>query len=84
MATVPIMAIGIIFSGRGTSSAMCVAQSRHANAQFVFTRPTIKAIPFCFQPVLLMKVTKTNLADLWLGARAGTVIRMTRKEMSEQ
>ena len=43
IATVPIMAIGIIFSGRDTSSAMCVAQSRHAKAQLVLIKPTINA-----------------------------------------
>lgn len=46
IATVPMMAIGIIFSGLGTSSAMCVAQSRQAKAQLQLIRPTIKAMPF--------------------------------------
>ena len=62
MATVPMMAIGTILSGLGTSSAMCVAQSRHANAQFALIRPTIKAMPDASQPVWLIKVAKTNLA----------------------
>lgn len=44
IATVPMMAMGIIFSGRATSSAKCVAQSRHANAQFVLTKPTMNAV----------------------------------------
>lgn len=44
IATVPIMAMGIIFSGRATSSAKCVAQSKHANAQFVLINPTMKAL----------------------------------------
>ena len=35
MATVPMIAIGIIFSGLGTSSAMCVAQSRQAKGPIV-------------------------------------------------
>lgn len=43
MATVPMIAIGIILSGRATSSAICVAQSRQANAQFVLINPTMKA-----------------------------------------
>lgn len=62
IATVPIMAMGTIFSGRWTSSARCVAQSRQAKLQLVLTRPTIKAIPPSFHPVLLMKVAKTNFA----------------------
>jgi hypothetical protein len=33
--TVPMMAKGIILSGCGTSSAICVAQSRQAKAQLV-------------------------------------------------
>ena len=65
IATVPMIAMGIIFSGRATSSAMCVAQSRQANAQFVLISPTMKAMPFCFQPVLLRKLAKTNLAGWW-------------------
>jgi hypothetical protein len=43
----------------------------------------MKAIPPCSQPVLLMKVAKTNLACWWVGATEGTVMRMTRKEESE-
>lgn len=43
MATVPMIAIGIIFSGRATSSAKWVAQSRQAKAQLVLISPTIKA-----------------------------------------
>ena len=81
--TVPIMAIGTIFSGRCTSSARCVAQSRQAKAQFVFTRPTMKAIPSCCQPVLLIKVAKTKRACWCVGATAGTVMSITAKESSE-
>ena len=80
MATVPMMAIGIMRSGLCTSSAMWVAQSRQAKAQLVLTRPTMKAMPPSLQPVLLMKVAKTNLACWCVGAVAGTVIRMTTKE----
>ena len=83
MATVPMMAMGIIFSGRGTSSAMWVAQSRQAKAQLQLIRPTMKAMPFCGQPVALMKVAKTKRADWWVGALAGTVMRITAKETSE-
>ena len=43
IATVPMMAMGIIFSGRATSSAMCVAQSKQAKAQFVLINPTMNA-----------------------------------------
>ena len=60
IATVPIMAIGIIRSGWWTSSARCVAQSKHANAQLVLMSPTMNAIPFKDQPVLFMNVAKTN------------------------
>ena len=83
MATVPIMAMGIIFSGLGTSSAKCVAQSRQAKAQLQLIRPTIKAIPFWGHPVELIKVAKTKLADSWVGALAGTVMRITANETRE-
>lgn len=54
MATVPMIAIGITLSGWATSSAMCVAQSRQAKAQLVFTSPTMKALPMkcCVSPAL--------------------------------
>lgn len=45
IATVPMIAVGIAFSGWATSSAMCVAQSRQAKAQLVFISPTMKALP---------------------------------------
>lgn len=60
IATVPMMAIGTIFSGRATSSAMCVAQSKQAKAQFVLMSPTIKARPLESQPVRLTKLANTN------------------------
>lgn len=60
IATVPMIAMGIIFSGRGTSSAKCVAQSRHAKAQLALISPVINAMPELVQPVLLIKVAKTN------------------------
>ncbi len=56
IATVPIIAIGIIRSGFSISSAKWVAQSRQAKAQFVLVSPMINAIPFCDQPVLFTKV----------------------------
>ena len=62
MPIVPMMAMGMTRSGLGTSSAMCVAQSRHANAQLVLMRPTMKAIPDSRQPVVLTNDAKTNLA----------------------
>lgn len=77
------MAMGMLRSGFATSSAMWVAQSRHMKTQFVLIRPTMKAIPSCFQPVVLIKVANTNLAFWWVGALAGTVIRMTRNETIE-
>lgn len=46
IATVPMMAMGIIFSGLGTSSARWVAQSRQAKAQLQLMRPTMNAMPF--------------------------------------
>lgn len=45
-------------------------------------RPTINAIPFEDQPVLLRNVAKTNLAFSCEGAVAGTVMRMTAKEIN--
>jgi hypothetical protein len=83
MPTVPMIAIGTIFSGRWTSSAKCVAQSRHAKDQFVLTRPTMKATLLSCQPVLLMKVAKTKRACWCVGATAGTVMRMMAKERRE-
>lgn len=83
IATVQQMARGMVFSGLGTSSAMCVAQSRHANAHSGFIRPMMNAMPSFCQPVLLMKVAKTNLGELWFGAKLGTVIRMMANENSE-
>ena len=41
--TVPMIAIGMTFSGLGTSSAICVAQSRQAKAQLQLISPTMKA-----------------------------------------
>jgi hypothetical protein len=63
---------------------MWVAQSRQAKAQLVLMRPTMKAMPLEAQPVLLTKLAKTNWAVSWLGALAGTTMRMIRKEKSEQ
>ena len=37
-------------------------------------------MPFCFHPVLLTKLAKTNLAFSCVGARAGTTIKMTKKD----
>lgn len=66
MATVPMMAMGTMRSGCATSSAMCVAQSRQAKAQFVLMRPTMKAMPFCSQPVALTKLAKTKEAGSYI------------------
>lgn len=52
MAIVPMIAMGIMRSGRWISSARWVAQSRHAKAQFVFMRPTMNAMGLEDQPVL--------------------------------
>src|ERR1700716_889258 len=83
MATVPMMAIGIALSGFPTSSARCVAESRQANTQFGLMSPTMKASPSEPHPVELTKVANTNLASEWVGAAAGTVIRMTVNEINE-
>lgn len=83
MATVARMAIGMERSGRETSSARWVAESRQAKTQFGLMRPTRKARPSEGQPVELTKLAKTNLALAWEGAVAGTVMRITAKEMSE-
>lgn len=83
MATVPQMAMGIIFSGLATSSAKWTAQSKQVKAQFVLIRPMMNAIPPLSQPVLLMKVAKTNLAVWCVRALAGTTIIMMMKDRSE-
>jgi hypothetical protein len=57
-----------------------VAQSRHANAQFVLTSPTMNAIPFEDHPVLFTKFANTKRAVSWVGAVEGTVIRITMKD----
>jgi hypothetical protein len=80
MATVPRIAIGIMREGLATSSARCVAQSRHAKAQFVFMRPTMNAIEGEDQPVLFVKVAKTKEGGWWVGATEGMVMRIVRKE----
>jgi hypothetical protein len=72
MATVPQMAMGMLRSGFGTSSAKCVAQSRQQNGQLVLIRPTMKAMPALSQPVLLMNVAKTKEAGWCEGVTDGT------------
>lgn len=63
IAIVPMMAIGMVRSGCWTSSARWVAQSRHAKAQLVLMRPTIKAMMSESQPVLFSKCAKTKRGD---------------------
>ena len=43
----------------------------------------MNAMPPSAHPVLLMKVAKTNLACWCVGATAGTVTRMTKKEIRD-
>lgn len=83
IATVPIIAKGILRSGCGTSSAKCVAESRHANDQLGLIRPTMKAIAFDSQPVLLTKLANTNFAFCFGDEVAKTVIVITMNEVSE-
>lgn len=83
IAIVPMIAIGMARSGEPTSSARCVAQSRHENGQFVLIRPRMKAIPFSFQPVLLMNVVKTYFAVLRVGAAVGTAMMIVVKDAIE-
>lgn len=69
--------------GVGDFFGEVVAQSRQAKVQLVLTRPTMKAMGFWAQPVLLMKVAKTKVACWCVGAVEGTVMRMTAKERRE-
>jgi hypothetical protein len=57
-----MIAIGMFFSGWGTSSARWVAESRQAKIQLGLMRPTMKAMPSDFQPVELTKWPKTYSA----------------------
>jgi len=63
-ATVLIMALGMIFSGHLTSSAICVAASRQTKSQFGLINPKRKASPLDDQPVEFVKVANTNLGSL--------------------
>ena len=58
--TVPMMPIGISFSGLCTSSATWTTVSRHEKPQFGLINPTMNAMPGCDHPVLLRKVRNTN------------------------
>src|SRR5690606_27608300 len=83
MAMVPMMVIGMTRSGRGTSSARWVAESRQEKAQLGLMRPTMKAIAPDSQPVSLVNVANTNLASCLGDALARTVMVMTAKETRE-
>ena len=43
----------------------------------------MKAIPFCDQPVLFTKLAKTNFASWCVGAFAGTVTNIMKKEIRD-
>lgn len=83
IATVPMIAKGMLRSGLGTSSAKWVAESRHAKDQLGLINPTMKAIEFDSHPVLLTKFANTNFAFCFGEDVANTVTVMVIMETSE-